>query len=70
MTSKCQVIPSTVPKKPQKITEWARPFGFLIPIMLQSIKKIDGEPLETLKNFRKKSHEAETAQKCTCGTLY
>ena len=58
-TSKCQVLSSTVPEEPQKLDRTGAPgavlLDFLSTILLQSINKIEGDPLETLKNFRKKN---------------
>ena len=36
----------------QKNVKWG-PFGFLTSILLQNIKNLKGDPLETLQNFRK-----------------
>ena len=64
-TSKCHVSFFTVSGKPKRWTELARrrPFGFLNIILLQIIKKMKGDYLETFKSFQKKSHNAEKTER-------
>ena len=55
------------PKNPKIGPNWLALSDFLTTIMLQNVKNIEGDPLKTLKNFRKKSHNAETWLKSVSG---
>ena len=47
-------------QKTQKRANWRALSDFLTSIRLQNIKKTEEDPSQTLKNFRKMSHKAET----------
>ena len=65
-----KVFSFTVPEKPKSWTELARPFEFLTSIKLQNIKKLKGDPLKTLRTFRKKSHNAKKTERGSFVTFY
>ena len=64
-TSKCQVFSSRVPKKPKRDRTGAPGalWDLLTSILLQNIKKLKGNPLESLKNCQNKISQRQKKSK-------